>query len=317
MSGTSAQETDGPMIIRHQEGEDQQHEARNRQENGEESEHHDHRGNDADRRYRRDRLVRSSTHSAANMSPMEVVAPEATIGSTVPRNATTVVWPMPMQFFPIAADEEEVIVGPCAEDQAPSRCLGFWPLRTTTCIVSEDVDERARRRQRDTRGNERDEPEEGTAVDEDEDDRDHECGCDEQGGVDGPEDFDEIGEEATRSCDVHLKVGVGGSRFIVLDDSRKAISPLSRSADPRSPLTTLIETASPSSDGIGIGRTGSRYAEDLVSVWHLQIGSLLNEFARWLVDPPVNWPPSGFGHHDQKRDGRAVGELGLLLGDER
>ena len=86
-------------------------------------------------------------------------------------------------------------------------------VENNNIVVGEDVDERARRRQRDTRSNERNEPKEGTAVNEDEDDRDHECGCDEQGCVDGSENFDEISEEATRSCDVDLKVGIGGGCF--------------------------------------------------------------------------------------------------------
>ena len=192
-------------------------------------------------------------------------------------------------------------------------------IENNNVIVGEDVDERARRRQRDTRGNERNEPEEGTAVDEDEDDRDHECGCDEQGGVDGPENFDEIGEEATRSGDVDLEVGIGGGGFSNNVDNAEE-SNLAVVQECRSAIAVDGDVDQNSVAILG-GNRNERYRieirRDLVSVGHLQIGNLLDEFADGLLIRRGELAAVWLGHHDQKRDGRAVGELGLLLGDER
>ena len=192
-------------------------------------------------------------------------------------------------------------------------------VENNNVVVGEDVDERARRRQRDTRGNERNEPEEGTSVDEDEDDRDHECGCDEQGGVDGPENFDEIGEEATWSCDVHLKVGIGGGRVSNhLDNAEE--SNLTVVQKRGSAITVDGDVDQDSVAILGWNRNERDRIEirrDLFTVGHLQIRNLLNEFADSLLIRRRKLAAVWLGHHNEKRDGRAVGELGLLLGDER
>ena len=192
-------------------------------------------------------------------------------------------------------------------------------IENNNVIVGEDVDERARRRQRDTRGNERDEPEEGTAVDEDEDDRDHECGCDEQGGVDGPENLDEIGEEATRSGDVDLEVGIGGGGFSNNVDNAEE-SNLAVVQECRSTIAIDGDVDQNSVAILG-GNRNERYRieirRDLVSVGHLQIGNLLDESADGLLILRGELAAVWLRHHDQKRNGRAVSELGLLLGDER
>ncbi len=173
-------------------------------------------------------------------------------------------------------------------------------VKNNNVVVGEDVDERARRRQRDTRGNEWNEPEEGTAIDEDEDDRDHECGCDEQGCVDGSENFDEISEEATRSCDVDLKVGIGGGCFSNhVDNAEEGNLTV---VEKRGSAITVDGDVDQNSVAILGWNRNERYRieirRDLVSVGHLQIGNLLNELANGLLIRRRELAAVWLGHHD-------------------
>ena len=110
-----------------------------------------------------------------------------------------------MEFFSVAGDEEQGIVGARTEDEHRENPLAL-PVQDDDVVLGQDVDHGARGRQGHACGEQRDQPQEGASVDEDQDDRDHDRGNAEQRAVDRTEHLDEVGEDPARARHVDVEI---------------------------------------------------------------------------------------------------------------
>lgn len=113
---------------------------------------------------------------------------------------------VPVQFLPVAGDEQQRVVGGDAEDE-DGQDAGALPVDGEVRVLGEQVHRRLGEAQGEDGAQYRDEPEDGAPVDEEQQDDDDEAGGHEQEAVEALEDLELVGATAGGAGDVGGQAG--------------------------------------------------------------------------------------------------------------